>query len=72
MVIESFISTVPIKHLRSKLGLKIFRVVQRLSSAAEGMKNKLKIKLKSGIITVKHFNSSKMGIFEIRSRYNIF
>lgn len=56
MVIESFISTLTIKHLRNKFGMKTFCVVQRLSSAPEAMKSKLKIKLKSGISTVKHLN----------------
>lgn len=70
MITESFISTLTNKHLRSKFGLKTFYVVQRLSPAAEGRKNELKIKLKSGIITVKHFNFSKMCIFEIGSQYN--
>lgn len=70
MITESFISTLTNKYLKNKFGLKTFYVVQRLSPAAEGRKNKLKIKLKSGIITVKHFNFSKMDIFEIGSQYN--
>lgn len=54
MIIEAFISTITIKDLGSKFGLKTFCVVQRPSSAAEAMKNKLKIKLKSRIFTIKH------------------